>query len=272
MSEITTADSVRFHRPRSISGVELVSVCYRNRSFPEHSHAEYVLGAVMTGAETLTVAGRPHRVDAGSVLRLHPDEAHANATIGPDALRYHVLYLREDVLRPYADRDSAVLCFPTSVSGDATLFQAVCVAHALLSCNAAGRLEQESALGALVQACISETPGAWSTTSLSPARPNRIEDAKAYINANYAEGFGLQELARLTGLSIFHFTRSFKKAVGLSPLAYRNQRRVHEARARLLDGQPISQVALDVGYADQSHLTRQFQRIVGSSPRRYAQQ
>jgi len=41
---------------------------------------------------------------------------------------------------------------------------------------------------------------------------------------------------------------------------------------RLLDGQPIAQVAVELGYADQSHLTRHFQRIVGASPRRYTQQ
>jgi AraC-like DNA-binding protein len=272
MTKAATSDSVRFYRPRLMPGVELVSVCYRERSFPEHSHSEYVLGAVVAGAETLTVAKRPHRVDAGSVLRLHPDEAHANATIGPEALRYHVLYLRQDVLRPYSVHADAALRFRVPVSGDKNLFAAVTAAHAALRCDVAGLLEQESALGALLQACAVDASGARATAGLQPPHLSRIADAKAYIDENYADGFGLQELARLSGLSIFHFTRSFKKAVGLSPLAYRNQRRVAEARARLLDGQPIAQVAHDLGFADQSHLTRQFQRIVGASPRRYAQQ
>lgn len=148
----------------------------------------------------------------------------------------------------------------------------MCAAHAALRCDAAGQLEQESALGALMQACAVETSGSVDRTWSQSARSGRIAEARAYIDQNYAHGFGLHDLAGLSGLSVFHLTRSFKKAVGLSPLAYRNQRRVAEARARLLDGQPIAQVALDTGYADQSHLTRQFQRIVGPSPRRYAQQ
>ena len=272
MTKAATSDSVRFYRPRLMPSVELVSVCYRERSFPEHSHGEYVLGAVVAGAETLAVAGRSHRVDAGSVLRLHPDEAHANATIGPDSLRYDVLYLREDVLRPYCNRYDAALCFQTPTSVNPALFTAVCAAHAALRCDAAGQLEQESALGALMQACAVETSGSVDRTWSQSARSGRIAEARAYIDQNYAHGFGLHDLAGLSGLSVFHLTRSFKKAVGLSPLAYRNQRRVAEARARLLDGQPIAQVALGTGYADQSHLTRQFQRIVGASPRRYAQQ
>jgi AraC-like DNA-binding protein len=95
---------------------------------------------------------------------------------------------------------------------------------------------------------------------------------RQYIDDRFTESFGLETLSALTGLSAFHLVRSFKKSIGLAPLAYRNQRRVMEARARLLAGQPSVQVALDMGYADQSHLTRQFQRLVGVSPGRYAKQ
>ena len=272
MTDTITSDSVRFHRPRLMPAVELVSVCYRERSFPEHSHSEYVVGAVVAGAETLTVAGRSHRVDTGKVLRLHPDEAHANATVGSDVLRYDVLYLREDTIRPYVNRDSGVLRFRVPVSDDPSLLAAVSAAHAALGCDATGRLEQESALRALAQTLAVGSCGVPETAGSQPVHVARVADAKAYIDANYAGSFGLHDLAALSGLSVFHFTRSFKKVVGLSPLAYRNQRRVTEARVRLLDGQPIAQVALDMGYADQSHLTRQFQRIVGASPRRYVQQ
>eukprot|EP01035_Chromulina_nebulosa_P040655 gene40656-54975_t len=79
-------------------------------------------------------------------------------------------------------------------------------------------------------------------------------------------------LAAVAGLSVFHLAHSFRAATGFSPLAYRNQRRVIAARQMLRDGGEIADVAAAVGYADQSHLTRHFQRIVGASPGRYAQQ
>lgn len=272
MSEPAPCDTVRFHRPRLVPGVELVSAQYCERRFPEHSHAERVVGAVVGGAETLTVSGRSHLVDAGRVLLLNPDQTHANATVGPDVLHYDVLYLGKEAISPFLAHEDDEIGFAAPVRDDAALFATVSGAHAILRNTAAGRLEQESALGALVQALIAITPDCQDMARSAGPYPDAIAVAKAYIDRHYADGFGLYDLAALTGLSVFHFTRRFKQTVGLSPLAYRNGRRVAEARVRLLDGVPIAQLALDLGYADQSHLTRQFQRIVGVSPRRYAQQ
>ncbi len=260
-------DRAQFWRPRFLPGVELVSVAYRDRSFPEHSHAEYVIGAVSEGAEALKVEGVAHHVSAGAALRLHPEQTHANATIGSGTLRYNVLYLPAVVIAPYADH-GARLTFAAPVTNDPAIYEAVQQAHALLSADT-GRLEQESALAAIVRTLgAGEVPPVRATATMAAA----IALARDYIDCHYSEGFGLETLSALTGLSVFHLVRSFKKAIGLSPLAYRNQRRVYAARTMLLDGAPIAHVALSVGYADQSHLTRQFQRIVGLPPGRYAQQ
>lgn len=192
-------------------GVELVSACYRERSFPENSHSEYVVGAVVSGAETLTVAGFSHRVGAGGVLLLDPDEAHGNATIGPDALRYHVLYLHYDAVHAFVDHERQVsLRFPVPMSDSQTLFATVTAAHAVLRSGTAGALEQESALSRLVRTFTVLTNNGPATISSPSAHADRIADAKAFIEENYAKAFSLHDLAGFSGLSIFHFARSFK--------------------------------------------------------------
>jgi AraC-like DNA-binding protein len=80
----------------------------------------------------------------------------------------------------------------------------------------------------------------------------------------------LAELSKLVGLNRSHLIRSFKKATGLPPHAYFLQLKVSEAKRRLVRGEPISQVALETGFADQSHFSRVFKNAVGITPAQYA--
>jgi AraC-like DNA-binding protein len=82
----------------------------------------------------------------------------------------------------------------------------------------------------------------------------------------------LGDLAAHVGLSPYHLLRSFRAQVGITPGAYQIQLRVLEARRRLREGAGIAATATELGFADQSHLTRHFQRIMGTSPGRYLQQ
>jgi AraC-like DNA-binding protein len=265
-------DRVAFARPRHLPGVELVSVAYRHRTFPTHLHPEYVVGTVEAGAEELCVGGVAHIVERGDVLRLHPGEPHANRCVGDATLRYRVFYLSGESIAPYLD-DGRPLAFASPVARDARLAAQLAATHALLREDDGGPLEQQSALLALIGALArdgAEAPAASAPAASAPAAA--IERARDYIDGHFADGFSLAALASVAGLSVFHLAHSFRAAVGFSPLAYRNQRRVIAARRLLRDGGQIADVAAAVGYADQSHLTRQFQRIVGASPGRYAQQ
>ncbi len=260
-------DQACFVRPRHLPGVELVTVAYHRRIFPTHLHPEYVVGVVEAGAEELSVGGVTHRVGRDDVLRLHPGEPHANRCIGDTILRYRVFYLPVEAIAPYLV-DGRTLAFASPVSHDRQLAAQVSATHILLADADSGALEQQSGLLGLITALASD--------GIVAARANRDTTAVArvreHIDAHFAEGFSLATLADIAGLSVFHLAHSFRAAIGFSPLAYRNQCRVIAARRLLRDGGQIADVAVAVGYADQSHLTRQFQRIVGAPPGRYAQQ
>jgi AraC-like DNA-binding protein len=61
----------------------------------------------------------------------------------------------------------------------------------------------------------------------------------------------------------------FTRHMGLPPHAYRKQQRIHKAKQLLRNRMPISRVAVEAGFADQSHLTRHFKQIVGVTPGQY---
>jgi AraC-like DNA-binding protein len=66
-----------------------------------------------------------------------------------------------------------------------------------------------------------------------------------------------------------HVARCFKEIFGIAPHAYVVARRLEVARDRILDGQPLADVATEVGFFDQAHLTRRFKRFLGVTPGRF---
>ncbi len=82
----------------------------------------------------------------------------------------------------------------------------------------------------------------------------------------------LETLARAAGLDRFQALRAFKKRFGLPPHAYQLRLRIKHARVLLLQGAPASEVAMQCGFADQSHMIRHFKRIAGVTPSQYVGQ
>jgi AraC-like DNA-binding protein len=92
----------------------------------------------------------------------------------------------------------------------------------------------------------------------------------AYIEANLASKMDIDDLANVVALSRSHFSRAFKRSLGLSPMEYVVVRRVERAKA-IISGtsEPLAEVALACGFADQAHLNRRFRDMVGISPGRW---
>jgi AraC-like DNA-binding protein len=97
-----------------------------------------------------------------------------------------------------------------------------------------------------------------------------ITRAREYVRAHLGERLTLDVLAGIACLSPFHFTRTFRDAVGLTPHAYVLHTRLARAQTLLAAQLPVSEVAYGTGFADQSHLTHAFRRQFGCTPARYA--
>jgi AraC family transcriptional regulator len=94
--------------------------------------------------------------------------------------------------------------------------------------------------------------------------------ALAYVEANLPSKMDIDSLANLLALSRSHFSRAFKHSVGFSPMEYVVMRRVERAKA-MISGtrEPLAEVALACGFADQAHFNRRFRDVVGISPGRW---
>ena len=90
------------------------------------------------------------------------------------------------------------------------------------------------------------------------------------MHEHAGEGLSLDDLARAAGLSKYHLVRLFHHAVGLPPHQYLLRVRIERARKLIAAGWPVSSVATEVGFADQSHFTRVFRSVLRTTPAAYA--
>ncbi|MGV7212929.1 helix-turn-helix transcriptional regulator [Bradyrhizobium sp. UFLA05-112] len=97
--------------------------------------------------------------------------------------------------------------------------------------------------------------------------PWQVRRAKELLDANIDGGITLHALARACELSNRHFTRAFRQSTGMAPHQWLQYRRMEKAKQLLkTSSASLSSVALDCGFADQSHFNRTFSRFVGVTP------
>ena len=110
-------------------------------------------------------------------------------------------------------------------------------------------------------------PPAQARGGLPPGAMRRVRE---YVDAHLGESMDLAELAAIAGLSVFHFARQFKQSAGITPHHYLVQRRIERAQDMLARTDlALSEIAVAAGFSDQSHLSRHFRQMLGTTPREF---
>jgi AraC family transcriptional regulator len=112
---------------------------------------------------------------------------------------------------------------------------------------------------------------------IPPARgglaPWQIRRVRAHIDAHLDGPIRAGELAAISRLSVSYFSVAFQRSFGVSLSVFLARLRVERAQAMMQStSHKLSQIALACGFCDQAHLSRQFRRVVGTTPRRWRQE
>ncbi|PWH12285.1 MAG: ATPase, partial [Anaerolineae bacterium] len=106
--------------------------------------------------------------------------------------------------------------------------------------------------------------------SISSATRQLVRRAMAFIHAHFAEPITREEIAAQIGMSADYLTDCFRQELGITPMTYIRRYRIRRACELLRStDQSITQVAVEVGFADTAHFTRTFLREMGMTPKAY---
>jgi AraC family transcriptional regulator len=135
-----------------------------------------------------------------------------------------------------------------------------------------GSLYFQNLATALVIAVTSQTDVQLPYAGNIYVQHRQIQRAVSYIETHFHSKLTIQQLARISNLSLFHFTRLFSRVIGLTPHEYIVNCRIRLAERLLRLHKTecsIADVAAESGFADQAHLSRQFRRVFGETPNVY---
>jgi AraC-like DNA-binding protein len=254
---------VRAWKP-AVPGIrEVFHARFLEHAYPPHTHDAWTVFVVDEGAISYDLETK-HRGAAGpKVTLLPPYVVHDGRAASTTGYRKRVLYVGTDVL----EEDLIGRAVDSPDDGDPSVAREVRALHRVLR-DPRETLEAESRF-AVVGAKLRKHLGGRTPD------PERLEhgvaaDLRELLDERSFHGLSLSEAGRILHVSPAHLVRSFSRTFGIPPHRYVVGRRIDAARRRLLDGEPVAQVATGVGFHDQAHLTRHFRRHVGTTPARYA--
>ena len=107
-------------------------------------------------------------------------------------------------------------------------------------------------------------------STVTPSQYHKIQQAVRFINDNYRTDIRLDAVAGEAGMSPAHFSRIFKKVMGLPYQEYLSGRRITKAKNLLrTSAQSVTEIAVSLGFADPTGFGRIFKKLTGHTPSAY---
>jgi AraC-like DNA-binding protein len=251
--------------------LEMLKASYSTHSFPRHWHETYVIQVVEQGTNEFSCEGKAWKAPQRSIVLINPYEVHNGCSAGGSFMKYRSFYPCEgylrDVVSQMDDRIDVSPFFSRSVIQDPAL------AGMILRTHIKTESDQDSIhLQSMLLELFSKLVCKYSDRRIrigDISITGSLKFARDYIQDNFAQNISLNQLAEICGLSPFHFLRTFQKMYRLSPHEFLKNVRIERARELLKKGLSITEVAGATGFYDQSHLNRNFKKLLGLTPGQY---
>ena len=246
-------------------GVARVEAQLQDFSFPVHSHEHVCIGLMWDGEISSRDGLHRRIVCKGDVLLVNPGEVHDGRPSGWCGRQYSMLEINTgtfqriclDALgRERVEFQQPILRNP-KVRGALAVWLA-----SLSGTDAPVELEAVTMLFGLLSEKVDRPCTRRAASELAAKVSHRMREIGK-------EDDGVCSLAVEVGASRYQIIRAFKQAFGLTPEDFRRQLRVERARSLLAGCHGLADISAAAGFADQSHMTREFRRLVGLTPSAY---
>lgn len=248
---------------RAFEGVSIAENSYAaDLHIAAHAHDAPLVSLVLHGNATEEVGGRTQELGGQSLLYTPSYETHGHRFLTPS--RWLNVQFSAGWFARVGAGEAALPRVSQLVRGGSAVNWASRLGTEIREPDAVSRFAIEGALLLLVSELARlPVPG-------ERRRPRWLKVVEDAIEASVAEPPSVEELAALAGVHGSHLLRTFRRHHGCTVANYVRRRRIERARAEVAASKrPLSMIALDAGFSDQSHFTRVFRQAFGETPGQY---
>lgn len=232
-----------------------------------HYNDSYSIATLFRSRSSISFRGKAHQAVDGAVGLLEPDGIFRHLQIPtPESVgKLHIEASVMDEARSALGGRGGPIRFKSVITRSAELYRALTSLHSALE-RPASPLERQVLFARALERVFTDGVDGSVSQRADGRELGAVRRVRDILHDRFAEQVSLQELAEATGLSHFHLLRVFARAMGVPPHQYQTHLRLAHARSLLRRGEPVSRVAVEVGFADQSHFVRSFRRSHGVTP------
>lgn len=264
-----TTDTTIWQAPEL--GAELLHGRFADFSYDVHTHDTACFALLTRGAIRINMRGTEFVAQRGDLYAIGADEPHAGSPVDEAGWTQRTTYVDIDFLCRFAGHEkiTGTVTLTGPIVRDPVLSSALYEVHRCSEIQGPTLLREERYMAFALRLFERHTHQHPVAARVGKeARGVRL--AREFLDAALDQRVHLADIGDAAGLSPFRLFRAFSRDTGMTPHAYQRQARIRAAMKLIRLGEPLSQVALATGFADQAHLSRSFRRIMGVTPGTYA--
>ncbi|WP_241611774.1 AraC family transcriptional regulator [Rosenbergiella epipactidis] len=247
---------------RKVAGIEITLSDNTNHVFPKHSHDEFYIGANISGREKIWLDGKNFEASIDEVTIYNPGQIQAAEPMPYDWC-YYSFYISPQSMSNLTGLDTDDH-FKKNVFAAPDLVKEISQAAAFSLEPDKSDMEINEKIAEVLQLVLSRS-------GIKPLINSKNIDSSMvdYVVARLMDDVNspsLQTLADETRLSPVNLVRMFTRVKGLPPFAWQKGERLRQGRTMILQGKPISETAIQLGFTDQAHFTHNFKSMFGVTP------
>ena len=264
------SEYAKLWRNEDYKDIELLSASFTDFSFTKHWHDELSIGLIQRGVETVDFGGKKVDIPQGHIVAINPSEVHTGFSSTKQGWTYRMFYfdvkLVERILSQHFSHSSVILS--KNIIYDPTLFNKLLHLHLCLE-EQTFSLSQESLLiTALTELFLEHADlKQKETLTYNDSLVNKL--LKEYMIENFSENITLDELSNLVQRDKYQLIRNFKHQFKITPHQFLVLIKTQKAKEFLEMGKNITNSAHGCGFFDQSHFTKNFKSLYGTTPGKY---